>query len=619
MANYSLVINSQFKPFSYSELLAPVAASTEAHQKVEETYDNLSTQAETLRQRALSEPDAKWSKQYLEYADNLQQQAEDLASNGLSIGVRRNLSQAKRDYGKVVDPVNKAIARQSEIYKFQQARDKSGDRMEYGEMPSIDALIQNPNLDRVGYSGQAVENSAMQMTAAAASRVHSDSFDKLASNPYYMQHRTTTGFDSEAINKFMQDASSIPELQKIVPMVISQFSNFEGLNDTQKEKMISEIMNGIFKGAAYKETNDYQQNAPAMATLQADLSDRNAARAFARGLANQKELSTIKAAIDAAGAVRHFSVLDTNGDMSKYNSLKSSLTSGRQDGKLTTAYFGKTYHNPLLIRNEAVAAEKVAINKIKQQYNLKIAQEKRKAVYEPGNYGPATTKAERLTIARDMAIVKARNSAQSTVMQKYGVTKILTADEAKLLSNLGYTTESTLSDFNSYDTKVNAKAKEYAYSSVNLADMSVASTNISNELQYRDDNDTFKNTLWEFNSNGTKGKAVKSVSDIPLDKGITDIYYSRQISDKVLIQVGTTRYVADPSIISTEASNLIKTSHAILAMTDVDLKAFAALDPTLKNMSAGQIRDYVYESTTSQLRSILNGYNKARSKTDSKE
>ena len=36
MANYSLVINSQFKPFSYSEMLAPVMQSTQAQQAVED-------------------------------------------------------------------------------------------------------------------------------------------------------------------------------------------------------------------------------------------------------------------------------------------------------------------------------------------------------------------------------------------------------------------------------------------------------------------------------------------------------------------------------------------------------------------------------------------------------
>ena len=46
MANYSLVLDTKFKPFSYAEMLAPVAAATQAHQALEEEYGNLSVKAD---------------------------------------------------------------------------------------------------------------------------------------------------------------------------------------------------------------------------------------------------------------------------------------------------------------------------------------------------------------------------------------------------------------------------------------------------------------------------------------------------------------------------------------------------------------------------------------------
>ena len=40
MAGYNIVLDTKFKPFSYQEMLAPVAAATQAHQAVEEEYGN---------------------------------------------------------------------------------------------------------------------------------------------------------------------------------------------------------------------------------------------------------------------------------------------------------------------------------------------------------------------------------------------------------------------------------------------------------------------------------------------------------------------------------------------------------------------------------------------------
>ena len=57
MANYSIVINSRFKPFSYAEMLAPVQQSTEAHQQAEVAYANLATQAELVAGKAQEQTD----------------------------------------------------------------------------------------------------------------------------------------------------------------------------------------------------------------------------------------------------------------------------------------------------------------------------------------------------------------------------------------------------------------------------------------------------------------------------------------------------------------------------------------------------------------------------------
>lgn len=57
MANYSLVINSQFKPFSYQEMLAPTLMATQAHQELENQYGELATKASVWEKMANEQTD----------------------------------------------------------------------------------------------------------------------------------------------------------------------------------------------------------------------------------------------------------------------------------------------------------------------------------------------------------------------------------------------------------------------------------------------------------------------------------------------------------------------------------------------------------------------------------
>ena len=48
MANYSIVANSTFQPFTYQELVAPIAHQQQVMDKIADEYDKLSSQADVL-------------------------------------------------------------------------------------------------------------------------------------------------------------------------------------------------------------------------------------------------------------------------------------------------------------------------------------------------------------------------------------------------------------------------------------------------------------------------------------------------------------------------------------------------------------------------------------------
>lgn len=250
MANYSFVINSQFKPFSYAELLAPVHASTEAHQKVEEEYNALSSQAETLRaraeQEAIANPNSRWVKRYNDYANKLEQSASDLAQHGLQPGVRQQIREAKKDYFNSVDPAVKAIAQQQKLSDMQYAQNPAL-RMVYGDMPTVDQLIGDMTLKPVSYSGQDIYTQAMTSSKTASARNVVSEFMRDPKFAGYIRQVKAAGYNAKTID----DMLKIPELQGVVNMVKTQFGGFDGVSEKNQKKLEGEVLKGLFDGVGY--------------------------------------------------------------------------------------------------------------------------------------------------------------------------------------------------------------------------------------------------------------------------------------------------------------------------------------------------------------------------------
>ena len=131
MANYSLVVNSQFRPFSYAELTAPLDRQELYHEKLAEEYDNLSKQADVLSIMGgndLDKNSSSYSK-YKNYSDSLKKEANDLFSFGLNTESRRRLSDLRRRFNTDIRPIQTAW-----VKREQEADDQ------------MKAYLQNPTL-----------------------------------------------------------------------------------------------------------------------------------------------------------------------------------------------------------------------------------------------------------------------------------------------------------------------------------------------------------------------------------------------------------------------------------------------------------------------------------------
>lgn len=110
MANYSLVINSRFAPFSYQEMLAPTLMATQAHQELENQYGEFATKASVWEEMANEQTDPYAYKMYKNYANDLEEKAGQLAREGLNAASRRDMLNMRARYSKEITPIEQAYA-----------------------------------------------------------------------------------------------------------------------------------------------------------------------------------------------------------------------------------------------------------------------------------------------------------------------------------------------------------------------------------------------------------------------------------------------------------------------------------------------------------------------------
>ena len=214
-ANY-IVINSKFKPFSYAEMLQPVQMATLAHQEVENEYADLATKANVWDEMANEQTDPYAYKMYKTYSNDLEEQAGQLAREGLTPASRQNMLKMKQRYSSDIVPIEQAYKRRQELIDEQRkllAQDNTLMFDRNASMLSLDDLIKNPQLTYQSYSGATLA----KQVGTAAQNLSKDMREKprkwrnILGNQYFetiMQH----GYRPEEIIQVLQNdpnASSV--------------------------------------------------------------------------------------------------------------------------------------------------------------------------------------------------------------------------------------------------------------------------------------------------------------------------------------------------------------------------------------------------------------------------
>lgn len=252
MANYSLVVNSKFQPFSFDRYLQPYQIYGQNYKEIEEQYTDLSTKAGIWDGLANEQTDPYTYKMYKTYANDLENQASQLASEGLNAVSRKNMLNMRARYSKEIIPIEQAYNRRSKLAEEQRKLRAANPSIMFDRdfsSISLDDLLDNPELSYTSVSGDDLYKKGKEAAISASSRMMNVS---PALQGQYWKIRQ--GYGADAANKFLLNQSNIPELKDAINRIVSQ----SGVTKENLSRAINYTISGIMSGISYNES--YQAN-----------------------------------------------------------------------------------------------------------------------------------------------------------------------------------------------------------------------------------------------------------------------------------------------------------------------------------------------------------------------
>ena len=571
--NYGLVVDSKFKARSFDDLIKPLAMYTQEYNALEQSINELDTKASVWENMANEQTDEKAYSMYKNYANDLRDAADQLASQGLSQMSRPSLMNLKSRYSKEIVPIEQAFQNRAKEIEEQRAGRAKG--MVYegdASTASLDRYLNNPSIRY----GMANAQEGFQRVATAATALSKklreygrgkalDGFTKT----WLQEH----GYRDNEVNKAIADIDGALRGDgnvrgtDILTNILAnemQTAGVNNWNNAAKMDYYNRIAPALYQAVGQTQVGTYQDQGALMAAQ----------------LAKQKELARYQKSLENPEPEdpyydRGFSILESTGKASKIKDLYNKLTNTvYKNGALASSIFGKKYNNPLQIYNEY----------------KKVYEAQRKHNLVKPSYSQEKS-------------ASAKDRAMDFIKKKYGITQVLTDEEASLLKSIGFSEKSNYNDFrHNLLSKINAP--QYYYGSVNLSDLELTKNWIKQEIGARNDWDTIENTFWEMKPNGTMGKSINKIEDLGQDWSISDVYYGLQNPDKIVLELNSgKRVLAAPSVISSQAENIISTANYLIQNTS--------------NMDDKQA---IVNSARKQLSNLTGaGYNQVKSKTSSKK
>lgn len=226
MANYSLIANSTFQPFSYQELMAPVQRMGEYHAKIADEYDKLSSQADILEAMGANDRDKGSGSynRYKAYSDRLRAEADNLYNFGLNSESRQRLSDLRRLYNTEIVPIQNAWNKREEESKMQLTASMQNPDLRFtrdARNTSLDDYIKNPqggygvvNLKAIYSDMSALANNLSKLKRAGR-KEGIDNFTYNLISQY--------GLDPNLVSDWVNNPDASPTLTNMMNQVLAKY------------------------------------------------------------------------------------------------------------------------------------------------------------------------------------------------------------------------------------------------------------------------------------------------------------------------------------------------------------------------------------------------------------
>ena len=267
MPNFAYANQTNFRPFSYQEMLAPVLMATQAHQAVEEAYSELDSQANAIGSLANEANDPVTYQRYKAYEESLRQQADALAKNGLTPGSRQSLLDLKGRYAKDITPIKNAITRRRELADEQRKAllqnptlmfQRDMNSMSYDS--SLDRFLENPDYDYgERYSGALLTQQVSQAAGNLAKELSNYGNGKRLdgyTKTFLQQHGFTREQVLDAINNPNRTQSQ-PVLNAIVEQVVGSSGMANWADNPTMTKAYNYARQGLWSAIGQTNVSPY--------------------------------------------------------------------------------------------------------------------------------------------------------------------------------------------------------------------------------------------------------------------------------------------------------------------------------------------------------------------------
>lgn len=579
MANYSLVVNSKFQPFSFDRYLQPYQIYGQNYKEIEEQYTDLSTKAGIWDSLANEQTDPYTYKMYKTYANDLENQSSQLASEGLNAVSRKNMLNMRARYSKEIIPIEQAYKARTEE-AAEQYKGRAAGIVYEGDAStaSLDRYLNNPSI-RFNQANSQEGFKRVATTASALSKGLRDYRNGKRLDPYVKTWLQEHGYKDTDVAKAINDIQRLingdtdVNTNGVLSSILQDELNVSGVGKWSNKAAImdyfSRVAPALYQAVGQTQVSPYEDYG-AKLSAQEDMQKRLKALDDPTPTLNYKP--------------RTFSHLEANGALYGMKQTRDKLNV--QGKGLKASYFGKRGNcNPLEVYEE--------YKKMTGATRPGIGTE----LYQ-AQYG----------VVKPWSEVK--NDAMSALKKKYGNDiKVISDEDYDALKTMGYTNKSSLEDFKNMDNVIDASAKSYTEYFMNGDPeylSKVLTHNISNQKNWEK---SFAENATILDKNFNKTSKKFNPEDYGTeDNPIVDFSHSTKHRNKVIVSYKDGSKVAfNPDLISGEMGNLFR-------LYDRKIKELMS-----KGFTEREAEDYEEMFIMEGISSMgLSGYNQSLTKTSSK-